>query len=90
MREEDPGIVEHSEGIVLNPMNQPIASKIALASAAEFLNNPTEYDVERSWVSAISEVALDVRRRWSCSASTIFSVRYTEIIPEESWSFTTN
>ncbi len=53
----DPGIVEHSEGIVLNPMNQPIASKIALASAAEFLNNPTEYDVERAWVSAISEVA---------------------------------
>ena len=53
----DPGIVEHSEGIVLNPMNQPLASKIALASAAEFLNNPTEYDVERAWVSAISEVA---------------------------------
>lgn len=53
----DPEIVEHSEGIVLNPMIQPCASKIALGSAAEFLSDPYGFEVEESWSRAIKEIA---------------------------------
>jgi len=52
-----PEIVEHSEGIVLNPMIQPFASKIALSSAAEFLLDPYGFDSEKSWFHAIREIA---------------------------------
>ncbi|NLT44265.1 MAG: beta-N-acetylglucosaminidase [Thermotogaceae bacterium] len=53
----DPEIVEHSEGIVLNPMIQPCASKIALCSAAEFLSDPYGFEVEESWSRAVKEIA---------------------------------
>jgi len=53
----DPEIVKHSEGIVLNPMMQPYASKIALGSAAEFLSDPYGFEVKESWSRAIQEIA---------------------------------
>lgn len=53
----DPNIVNHAEGIVLNPMIQPLASKIAISSASEFLLDPYRFDSDLSWKRAISEVA---------------------------------
>ncbi|AFK06700.1 beta-N-acetylglucosaminidase [Mesotoga prima MesG1.Ag.4.2] len=53
----DPNIVNHAEGIVLNPMIQPLASKIAIFSASEFLLDPYRYDSDLSWRRAISEIA---------------------------------
>ena len=53
----DPNIVNHAEGIVLNPMIQPLASKIAIFSASEFLLDPYHYDSDSSWRRAISEIA---------------------------------
>lgn len=49
----DPEIVNHSCGIVLNPMNQAHASMIVLGAAADFLNDPYGYDATISWVNAM-------------------------------------
>ena len=51
-------IVTHLyEGFLENPMNQAEASKIALATIADWAWNPYDYDPERSWTNAIMLVA---------------------------------
>lgn len=40
-------------GVFLNPMNQAEASKIALATAASFLNAPRAYEPELAWKAAL-------------------------------------
>jgi len=52
----DPEIVNHSCGIVLNPMNQAHASMIVLGAAADFLNDPHSYDPTISWVNAMRKL----------------------------------
>jgi hyaluronoglucosaminidase len=43
-------------GILVNPMNQAEASKIALATYAEYFSNPVEYDPADAWQSALIDV----------------------------------
>jgi len=53
-------LVEHVyPGFIENPMNQEEASKIALATIADYAWNPAAYDPERSWNNAIRLVAGD-------------------------------
>jgi len=46
---------ENVQAIFFNPMNQPLLSRIALATGADYANNPTNYDAEKSWNRAIEE-----------------------------------
>ena len=43
-------------GVLCNPMTQARASKIALATAMDFLRDPDGYDAASSWSRAISDV----------------------------------
>lgn len=53
----DAGLAKESAGIVLNPMNQPEASKVALKAAAQFLLSPSTYDALAAWREALAYVA---------------------------------
>jgi hyaluronoglucosaminidase len=46
-----------TKGFAVNPMNQAEASKIALATFADYLAAPASYDPETSWRAALHEVA---------------------------------
>lgn len=52
----DPLLHHFSDGIMANAMEYPEASKISLATVADYLWNPEDYDEEASWRSAISQV----------------------------------
>ncbi|MGH8986898.1 MAG: protein O-GlcNAcase [Acidimicrobiia bacterium] len=43
-------------GVLCNPMVQPWASRVALATAADYLRDPGSYDPEASWAQAIADV----------------------------------
>jgi len=51
----DPELATHLSGALLNPMEQPRASGIALRTAADYLRDPRGYSPERSWHAAIEE-----------------------------------
>jgi len=44
------------DGVLLNPMVQPHASLVALATAARFLADPDAYESGRAWAEAIDDV----------------------------------
>ena len=56
-RGRDPHLYRFSRGVIANPMERPESSKIALATVADYLWDPEGYDPDRSWVTAITEVA---------------------------------
>ncbi|MBO8167298.1 MAG: beta-N-acetylglucosaminidase domain-containing protein [Kosmotoga sp.] len=51
-----PELSDHSAGIVLNPMIQPEASKVALGCAAKFFSDPCNYIPEKAWKETIQEL----------------------------------
>ena len=54
-RRRDPLLDRFSVGVMANAMEHPEASKIALATIADYLWAPAEYDPERSWQRAVAE-----------------------------------
>jgi hyaluronoglucosaminidase len=52
----DAGLAEHVSGLLLNPMLQARASAIAIHTAADYMRDPTGYDAEASWHSALAEL----------------------------------
>ena len=44
---------ENIQAIFFNPMNQPLLSRIALATGADYANNPANYNPETSWDKVI-------------------------------------
>jgi len=52
----EPELTDAVAGVLLNPMPQACASKVALATAADFLRDPVGYDPDRSWERAIADV----------------------------------
>ncbi len=50
----DPDLPGALAGHLLNPMTQPYASLVALATAADYLRDPRGYDAEASWRSAVA------------------------------------
>ncbi len=54
-RSED--LYRHVSGILVNPMNQAEASKIALATYSNYFINPMGYDPDGAWQSALIDVA---------------------------------
>jgi hyaluronoglucosaminidase len=57
VRGRTPEAVRRTAGFVANPMALPEASKIALATSADFAWNPAAYDPERAWAAALEEAA---------------------------------
>ncbi|MGE5586618.1 MAG: protein O-GlcNAcase [Clostridia bacterium] len=51
-----PYLPEAAKGIFLNPMNQAEASKIPLAAAARYLDDPVRYDPRSAWEDAVARV----------------------------------
>ncbi|MET8976543.1 beta-N-acetylglucosaminidase domain-containing protein [Streptomyces sp. NPDC004539] len=48
----EPGLHAQLSGLVLNPMNQAAASKVALFGGADFTWNDAGYDAQRAWRAA--------------------------------------
>ncbi|HEY8983635.1 MAG TPA: beta-N-acetylglucosaminidase domain-containing protein [Streptomyces sp.] len=48
----EPGLHDRLSGLVLNPMNQAAASKVALFGGADFAWNDVSYDADRAWRAA--------------------------------------
>jgi hyaluronoglucosaminidase len=59
LRARESGLVNHSEGLLANPMTQAEASKIALWTIGEYLSDPISYDPEAAWDRALAEVISD-------------------------------
>ncbi|AGP60691.1 beta-N-acetylglucosaminidase domain-containing protein [Streptomyces rapamycinicus] len=55
----EPGLHRQLSGLVLNPMNQAAASKVALFGGADFAWNDTGYDATRAWEAAARHLAGD-------------------------------
>lgn len=53
----DPALPAELDSYLLNPMRQPYASLVALATAADYLRDPAAYDPESSWHDTLA--ALD-------------------------------
>ena len=53
----DPLLGRFSKGVMANAMEYPEASKIAMATIADYLWDADGYDAEMSWVRAITQVA---------------------------------
>ncbi|QNP68816.1 beta-N-acetylglucosaminidase domain-containing protein [Streptomyces roseirectus] len=53
----EPGLHTQLSGLVLNPMNQAAASKVALFGGADFAWNDTGYDPQRAWRAAAAHLA---------------------------------
>jgi hyaluronoglucosaminidase len=55
-RGRDPELSDAVAGVLCNPMLQPRASRVALATAAAFLNDPGRYEPDVEWERALIEV----------------------------------
>ena len=55
----DPSVATGSAALLLNAMQQPVASRIPLFTAADFAWNPTSYDADASWQAAVRALAAD-------------------------------
>jgi hyaluronoglucosaminidase len=53
----EPGLHDQLSGLVLNPMNQAAASKVALFGGADFAWHDTGYDAVRTWKAAADYLA---------------------------------
>jgi hypothetical protein len=52
----DAELADALAGHLLNPMTQPYASQVALASAARYFAAPATYDAEVAWAAALDEL----------------------------------
>jgi len=51
----DETVAERAPVFLMNPMEKPYLSRIALATGAEWLSSPDAYDAERAWHTTIRE-----------------------------------
>ena len=51
----DETVAERAPVFLMNPMEKPYLSRIALATGAEWLSSPVSYDAEEAWHAAIRE-----------------------------------
>ena len=80
-RGRDPHLFRHAFGVVANGMELFEASKIPIATIADYLMAPEAYDAEKSWRRAIRDVAGDA----DLEAFALFAdnVRSSAISPED-------
>ena len=61
-RGRDAALAASVSGVLLNPMNQALCSRIAIATAAEWCAAPDAYDADAAWVRSIERLAAG--REW--------------------------
>lgn len=54
---ESPGAISTLNGLILNPMNQAQASKVALFGAADYSWNSDDFDVHQNWEDVFARLA---------------------------------
>ncbi len=64
----DPGLATSCSGVMLNGMVQARASAIAVRTAADFLNEPSAYDMEVSWEAALARSSSGVEEPFALFA----------------------
>lgn len=57
IQQRDPAMLDEVAGVFANLMIQPEASKVPLLTYADFMDAPTQYDAETSWITALLRVA---------------------------------
>ena len=55
-RARESGLVDHSEGLLANPMCQAESSKIAIWTIGEYLSDPLNYNPDAAWDRALDQV----------------------------------
>ena len=55
----DAALADRLGGVLCNPMIQPRASQVALATAMDFLRTPDDYEPDCAWKRAIADVGAD-------------------------------
>lgn len=63
LRAREAGLVDHSEGLLSNPMGQAEATKISLWTIAEYLKDPLNYDPDAAWDRGLSELISNTNDR---------------------------
>ena len=61
-RGREPALAGEVSGVLCNPMIQPRASLVALATAADWMRAPDRYDSDTAWTRAVDVVAAPDRR----------------------------
>ncbi len=79
-RGREAGLEEHCSGILLNPMQHARASWIALAGAAEFLDDAEGYDREAAWERALEDLGAGAPAALRCFAE---AHRFSPLAPTE-------
>jgi hyaluronoglucosaminidase len=69
----DPRLHESARGVIVNPMELFEASRIPLATIADYLADPEGYDPERSWAAAIRDVLGDANDGRDAEAFALFA-----------------
>ncbi|MGB8954370.1 MAG: protein O-GlcNAcase [Tumebacillaceae bacterium] len=60
-----PDLYAHSTGLLANPMIQPEASKIALATVGDYLDHPETYDPANAWQESLQAIGGEGLRKFS-------------------------
>ncbi|MBF9070411.1 beta-N-acetylglucosaminidase domain-containing protein [Streptacidiphilus fuscans] len=53
----DPSVASDAAGLLVNAMQQPVASRVPLFTAADFAWNPGGYQPQASWQAAVADLA---------------------------------
>ena len=76
----DAHLPEELSGILLNPMEQAHASAVTLATAADYLRDPSSYDPESSWKRALLELGDGCPEAFGCFAA---GHRFSALLPND-------
>ncbi len=75
----DPDLAEAVSGVLLNPMQHPHASAVALHTAAAYLADPQGYDPEHAWAAALEDIGEGAPRAFALFAE---AHRFSPLWPE--------
>lgn len=82
-----PNLGTHVRGLLANPMIEPFANEVPLATIAAYLNHPASYRPDPAWTAAIAAVAGREAGPFATFARALSP--YPEILPVDRWYWTT-
>lgn len=76
----DPRLAEHVSGLLLNPMELPRASTVALRTAAEYMRDPEAYAPEEAWQRAVHATGAGAGEAFALLAA---AHRFSPLAPDD-------
>lgn len=76
----DAALPAHVSGVLLNPMERPRASAVALHTFAAWWRDPAAYDPERAWRAALREIGEGAPEAFALFAE---AHRFSPLLPED-------